>query len=596
MNRFASRTFALLGAAAIAPLSCSQDAPPARAQWIVQVQTDAPVPSVADRVTIELLHADGTLACPACRRDAALPGAHQQPVSFGVEATSDALYLRTRAYRNDHLSPDTGQPAPGHTIESVVRLPPIGDRILTVYADLTLDCLGSAAAIPGATVPSGGDWSSCVHGTMQPPAEASTQPPAADFIPGSSPLLAGIRRTCVAPAADAADRMACVPGGELFLGSAFAPAPHTDVNAAPTPERLVGVHSFHIDLHEVTVAEFEKHAQNIVFPGSVRVPTCTEAQPTAEPRVRLFCQDEDSDTLAFCSRSDDPSVSKDLPLNCVSAYVAAAFCAVARKGRLPTEAEWEYAASNGSSETRFPWGDTRPDCSYAVLAREPGDIVKATASECLAGTTEDDATASSLAPGPVTQQDRTGLRDATGAWTTSTDPPFTAQPLFDFGGSLSEWTSDFFESYTADTSASTTDGGLPESGADAELEAGVAEAGASDAGAAVSKDTCWAPGEVLLIDRRCPQRKQSRLAVRGGSWLETLDGAWTANRASGPLRLSNSPPMGIGFRCACDFDASGACCLKNDKNACCELDLATMTCCAGGDCCEWDLIAGRCKR
>ena len=34
---------------------------------------------------------------------------------------------------------------------------------------------------------------------------------------------------------------------------------------------------------------------------------------------------------------------------------------------MPSEAEWEYAATNGSDEDTYPWGDESATCAYAVM-------------------------------------------------------------------------------------------------------------------------------------------------------------------------------------------------------------------------------------
>ena len=129
-----------------------------------------------------------------------------------------------------------------------------------------------------------------------------------------------------------------IPGGTFVMGhiprsydlrlSRETPA----VRWSGQPPRYASVESFWIDLHEVSVGSYRK---------------CVEAG-TCSPAT---CPEGSEDPLAGLSSE----ISALYPQTCVSHSQAATYCA-SLGGRLPSEAEWEYA-SRGPDARFYPWGN-----------------------------------------------------------------------------------------------------------------------------------------------------------------------------------------------------------------------------------------------
>lgn len=161
---------------------------------------------------------------------------------------------------------------------------------------------------------------------------------------GAAPAGSATSQASASPSATAAadetlDSMVKIPAGIFLMG---APAAKGNPEEKPAHEAIVP--SFYLDKTEVTVAAYAK---------CVSTGDCPPAHDT-----HRFCN------VKFEGRQDHP-------INCVDLTQAAAFCTWAGK-RLPTEREWEYAASNGQERRRFSWGDSDPSSEIACYDHPGG--------------------------------------------------------------------------------------------------------------------------------------------------------------------------------------------------------------------------------
>jgi formylglycine-generating enzyme required for sulfatase activity len=123
---------------------------------------------------------------------------------------------------------------------------------------------------------------------------------------------------------------------------------HADVFSAEVPRHKVRLSSFYIDRYEVTNAEYRKFI--------LKHPQWRKDKISSALHNGKYLSDWNGNEFA--------AGHENFPVVNVSWYAAVAYCQ-SNHMRLPTEAEWEYAARGGSRGKAFPWGDQLPDRSRA---------------------------------------------------------------------------------------------------------------------------------------------------------------------------------------------------------------------------------------
>jgi sulfatase modifying factor 1 len=204
--------------------------------------------------------------------------------------------------------------------------------------------------------------------------------------------------------------MVQVPAGTFVMGS-----PDGVRAAAERPKHPVKLAAYCIDVTEVT---------ETAYTACVVAGGCT-------PAVRTVAwSDMSADEMKLFSRLCNGDDRADHPINCVDWSQAAAYCTWSGR-RLPTEAEWEYAARGPAGQV-YPWG-TDPPSATRLNACGP---------ECVAITKRNPSRA------------RLTMYDARDPWETTAPVasfPADASPFgaLDMAGNVWEWTADWYGGYAA---------------------------------------------------------------------------------------------------------------------------------------------------